>query len=266
MGIIYEPAGKAKEYAPWAANLYRGCAHGCAYCYAPNALFTDREEFHAKPKARKDILAAFEKDCRKLSGRINNILLSFSTDPYQPIESELGLTRQAIEIAHRHGIGVQILTKGGLRAVRDFDLLGDADAFACTLTFLNDAPSLEWEPQAARPEERIASLKQAHEKGIFTWVSLEPVIEPETTLEIIRQTAGFVDQYKVGMLNYHPLTKEIDWLGFGKQAMELLRSLEKAFYIKEDLRKHAGLTEYEYWPETTRRYPSQAALTKGALC
>jgi DNA repair photolyase len=69
---------------------------------------------------------------------------------------------------------------------------------------------MRWEPGAALPEEKINSLRRAHEKGIKTWVSLEPVLYPEITLEIIRRTYGFVDEFKVGTLNYHSHAKNID--------------------------------------------------------
>ena len=71
--------------------------------------------------------------------------------------------------------------------------------------------------------------------GIPTWVSLEPVLDPAVALEIIRQTHPFVDLFKVGKLNYHPLAKSIDWPQFARDAVTLLKSLGKAYYVKNDL-------------------------------
>jgi DNA repair photolyase len=130
-----------------------------------------------------------------------------------------------------------ILTKGGKRAERDFDLLRNGDWFGVTLTLLDGSESLKWEPGAGLPQERIDSLRKAHLLGIKTWVSIEPVINPEISLEIIRQTHQFVDLFKVGKMNYHPVEKTIDWARFGKEAVELLESLGKEYYIKEDLQK-----------------------------
>lgn len=79
--------------------------------------------------------------------------------------------------------------------------------------------------------------RKAHENGIRTWVSLEPVLYPETTLEIIRQTHVFVDEFKVGTLNYHPHLKNIDWRRFAVQAERLLQQLGCHYYLKEDLRR-----------------------------
>ena len=134
MSIIYKPTGRAAEYAEYAANLYSGCSHKCKYCYAPVALRRSKEEFHATPKPRTKILESLEADCKKMNPC--SVLFSFTTDPYQPIEEECGVTRQGIQILKKYGFAVEILTKGGIRAAKDFDLLDERDAFATTLTFL----------------------------------------------------------------------------------------------------------------------------------
>ena len=164
------------------------------------------------------------------------MLLSFTTDPYQPLDEEIGLTRRAIELLHGHGMFVEVLTKGGMRAARDFDLLGPKDAFASTLTFLDEGRSKEWEPRAALPTDRIRAIAEAQDRGIPTWVSLEPVIDPDESIQIIRETHKIVDLFKVGRLNYHPAAAGIDWAKFGREAESLLVSLGKPYYIKDDLR------------------------------
>ena len=130
------------------------------------------------------------------------------------------------------------MTKGGKRAERDFDLLRPGDEFAATLTFLDEQKSLKWEPKAAIPEERIEALRKAHELGITTWVSLEPVIEPAESIKIIRQTHSFVDLFKVGLLNYHPRGKEIDWHKFLQECIATLKQYGCQYYIKKDLRRY----------------------------
>ncbi|MFC2032646.1 radical SAM protein [Chloroflexota bacterium] len=238
--VIYEPRGRAGEYAPLAVNLYRGCGHGCIYCYAPEATFMDHQEF-MKATPRQSIIEKLEIDAPQaaLDGHKGNVLLCFTCDPYQPINDMHGLTRQAIEILHKHGFDVTILTKGGKRAERDFDLLRPGDEFASTLTFLDEHKSLQWEPGAAPTEERIESLRKAHELGIKTWVSLEPVIEPAESIEIIRQTHTFVDLFKVGLLNYHLRGKEIDWRKFLEECIATLKQYKCQYYIKKDLRRYS---------------------------
>jgi len=234
--VIYEPRGKAREYSPLACNLYSGCEHACTYCYAPAATRTDREQFiQAKP--RIDILKNLQKNCQKWEGTKDIVLLCFTCDPYQPIEDEYRITQKAIYMLNMYGFPVQILTKGGMRAVRDFSLLQDNpdNAFSVTLTLDNPTLSKQWEPMAATPEERIESLKIAHSMNIKTWVSFEPVIDPEAVYRMINITHNFVDLYKVGKMNYHPIAKTINWRTFRTKTESMLKSLNKDYYIKKDL-------------------------------
>ncbi len=241
MPVLYIPKGRAREYAPLAANLYNGCSHGCVYCYVPTIppykfKSTPRQEFHDSPRSRNDILRQLERDC--LSGKYDKsqrVLLSFTTDPYQPIDEKCRLTRRAIEILHSYGYAVQILTKGGSRALYDLDVFTAMDAFASTMTLLSDKSSMEWEPGAALPSDRIEAIKTFYESKIPTWISLEPVINPDISIEIIRQTHKFVNLYKIGKINHHPLEAKIDWRIFALQAIEICESLCKPYYIKDDL-------------------------------
>ena len=239
MPIIYEPKGKAREYSPLACNLYSGCEHGCIYCYAPDILYKNKIEF-CQAKPRNNILRLLEKDCIKWQDPKEIVLLCFTCDPYQPIETEYRLTQKAIYMLNMYDFPVQILTKGGLRAVKDFELLAKnpKNAFSVTLTHDNLDISKQWEPGAAPPDERIESLKIAHNMGIKTWVSFEPVIDPEAVYRLIDITHAFVDLYKVGKMNYHPISKTIDWRTFRIKVESLLTSLNKDFYIKKDLMKY----------------------------
>lgn len=234
--VIYETRGRAREYRELACNLYKGCGHGCTYCYAVAATYSTREKF-GRPEPRIGVLAKLERDAYEYGrrGEQRQVMFSFTCDPYQPLDEKLGLTRQAIDICHRHGLHICVLTKGGRRALRDLDLFMPGDAFAATLTTLSPKDSLEWEPHAALPDDRMATLEAFHKRGIYTWVSLEPVIRPEWTFEIIRQTYRYVDQFKVGRMNYVPTP--IDWRRFGLEVTELLETLGCNYYLKEDLRK-----------------------------
>jgi DNA repair photolyase len=234
--VIYEPAGRAREYAARAVNLFSGCDHGCAYCYAPGATHKTREAFY-RASVRVCILRKLEADCASLAGReIEPVLMSFTCDPYQNCEG--GITRKAIEIFRRHNVPFQILTKGGMRAARDFDLYSQRDVFASTLTFTDPVKSREWEPGAALPEDRFEAVRTAHRAGIKTWVSLEPVIDPAQSLEIIEIMHPYVDLLKIGTWNHDARAKAIDWRRFGTEAVERLGELGKDYYIKDDLRKH----------------------------
>ena len=237
--IIYETKGRAREYRELACNLYAGCGHGCVYCYAPDVVRRDRTEFYGEPAPRSSILRNLEADarCYADAGEKRQVLFCFTSDPYQPADERYLLTRRAIETCHRYGLNVCTLTKGGSRALRDLDLFTPRDAFASTLTLLDAAQSLEWEPGAALPDDRLATLQAFHERGIPTWVSLEPVIDPAITLEIIRKSHKFVDEFKVGRLNYHPQANRVNWRKFALDAIEQLESLGCKYYLKHDLRR-----------------------------
>ena len=161
----YEPQGRAAEYSPLAANLYTGCDHRCEYCYAPAALRTTKEK-HAVPKLRKDMIANLRKDADKLekTGDKRQILLCFSCDPYQKFDVDHGLTREALKILLSGNLNVAVLTKGGKRSERDFDLLAAYKAYikyGATLVFADDAEALHREPGAAPTSERIQPASAA---------------------------------------------------------------------------------------------------------
>jgi DNA repair photolyase len=235
--FIYAPKGQAGEYSKLAANPYRGCGHKCRYCYVPGVLHMTRAEFDAGANERAGYLENLSKDARKYQnlGIREQVLLSFTTDPYHPFDTSL--TRATLKVLIEHGLDFCTLTKGGSRALRDLDLFRpDRDAFASSLTLLDDAESEKWEPGAALPADRIETLKRFHEAGIYTWVSLEPVIDVEATLEIIRRTHTFVNLYKVGKLNY--CKRDIDWREFTGQVIELLAQTNSERYLKKDLQPY----------------------------
>jgi DNA repair photolyase len=241
MAAIYEPKGKAREYSPLALNLYKGCAHGCVYCYAPSATFTDRATFSdpAYIRPRPGIIQQLFTDAFRLQGDRREILISFTSDCYQAEEAERGVTREALQILRFFKLRPTILSKAGSLARRDFDVLSSISgaAFAVTLTTDDQGESLRWEPGAALPEDRIDNLKAARAAGISTWVSFEPVVNPEAVYRLIERVAPIVDLIKVGKLNYHPAAQGIDWPRFREQVSALLKKTGKPYYLKEDLRR-----------------------------
>jgi len=171
------------------------------------------------------------------------ILLSFTTDPYQSLDIKYQLTRKAIKILHNHNLSVSILTKGGKRSERDFDLLSknrNLCEYGITLVFIDEAMREKMEPGAAPVVERIEALKKAHKLGIKTYVSLEPVWFPEDALKFIDMTHDFVDLFKVGKLNYHPQQYNVNWTAFRNDVIEKLKEYEVDYYIKKDLEKFSS--------------------------
>lgn len=240
--VIYETKGKAREYCELAANLYRGCSHGCIYCYAPSATYRQREDFYNNVTPRSNILKQLDKDAAELqrSGETRSVLLSFTSDPYQKLDVKEKLTRNAIKILHSHNLKVSILTKGGRRSERDFDLLSsrpELSSYGTTLVFSDETLRQEIEPNAAPTKERIQSLEIAHEFKIPTWASFEPVWTAEQSLELMKEAMDYIDIFKIGKLNYNPQSKNVDWKQFAHDAIKLMKDNNKNYYIKKDLRK-----------------------------
>jgi DNA repair photolyase len=226
---IYEPRNRAREYCDLAVNIYTGCPHGCIYCYAPRVLRKTREEF-AKVQPRRGIANAVRKQLEHDGIKGKKIMLCFTCDPY-PFGVDTTVTEEVIQAIKESGNHVQILTKGGEIARRDFVLLDSNDSFGVTWS----GAKQEDEPYAASEDIRYQSIviaKMVH--GIHTWMSCEPVLDPKAIYAAI-ETFTHVDLFRIGKLNYMP--SEINWAKFGRTCEWLCKKYERNYYIKEDLRQ-----------------------------
>lgn len=235
MKPIYEPKGKAKEYGDFAINIYTGCPHRCYYCFAPNVLHRAKEAFHGCVEPRNGIVESVKRQL--YSDKITDKLihLCFVCDPY-PVGYDTTPTREIIKAIKESGNHVQILTKNGTAAMRDFDLLDKNDWFGVTYagySNLADGVSPD-EPGAGTPYERLNALKFARVLGIRTWVSCEPVLSASDVLYLIEK-GDYIDKFKIGKLNYHP--SKINWKAFGEAAEAACKKYGRNYYIKDGLRK-----------------------------
>ncbi|MCK4823777.1 hypothetical protein KA005_48940, partial [bacterium] len=180
---IYEPKGRAREYAELAVNLFRTCYHGCEYCYSPKVMHVKPEEFFKPPLPRDDIIPKIRSDARQLRAANDRreILMCFTCDLYQPAPFNHDLvrytTRSAIKALLEENLNITILTKGGARSLADVDLIEQHPnqvRYGTTLVFNSDKESKKFEPQAAPTSERILTLEAFHARGIQTWASIEP--------------------------------------------------------------------------------------------
>lgn len=227
MKPIYKPKGAAAEYGDYAINIYTGCPHRCFYCFAPTVLRKDRETFHTDVRPREGIVEAVKQQLvrEKITGQ--TIHLCFTCDPY-PTGYDSTPTREIIEALKNSGNHVQILTKGS--GIRDFDLLDENDWYGITL----DGAITRTGHFDHAPGFRYCDLVKAHEKGIETWVSFEPVLNAENVLGMIKDVVPHADKIKIGKLNYHP--SDIDWKSFGREVESLCKGLGINYYIKDSLR------------------------------
>lgn len=232
------PSGKAAEYSKYALNIGAGCVHGCKYCYAPIFTKKDKGKFHSEFNVKKDLLKKVESDLKvmKEENIKDPVLLCFINDPYQD-EAVSKITGDCISLFKEYGRTFQILTKGGMRAVKHFDMYKNGDRFATTLTFDNDEFSRQIEPLAALPKDRIKALRSAKRAGISTWVSFEPALNEKHIKSLFMKTKDFVDLYKVGMVSSYK-SEITDWKVFTNNMISLFDKYGKSYYIKSELRHH----------------------------
>jgi DNA repair photolyase len=248
--LIETPRGRAAEYADFNLELYQsdastkgGCVHGCTYCYVPGCLKITPKEFRTNVRPREDIIGRLRKEVDFWNVDNSRVLMSFFSDPYQPVTVP-SVTRKALRVLWEAQVPFAILTKGGQRACADFDLYRPGrDAFGTTLTTLRTQEANGIEPGAASPRSRIAAMAEAKARGIHTFLSLEPVLSPEESLDIIDATAPYVDHFRVGKWNHDARADKINWKDFGKKAVARLQAYNCKFTIKHDLERYLhGIT------------------------
>jgi DNA repair photolyase len=234
MKPIYKPSGKAGEYGELALNLHNTCPHKCFYCYAPGVIHKSKEDYFKYGGYRPGLIDATERQLASedITGKL--IHIPFIGDAY-PKGYDSSITRDIIKLLKDYGNHIQLLTKNGEDAERDFDLLDENDWFGVSYSgYENLEDDYCPEPGAGVPHLRLRALKNAHGKGIKTWVSCEPVLDAGDVLYLIK-AANYIDKFKIGKLNYYP--SKIDWCAFGNAAEHLCQKYGRNYYIKEDLRK-----------------------------
>ena len=205
---IYRPNGAAAQYSESACNLYNGCDNGCDYCYnkhCPAYAVLGAPTVSLK-KGLVDEETAFRIFCRELLKWKSEIIASgvlhftFVSDPCLP--QTIDLTWRCITFALSQGVPVQVLTKKadwlGHPAVQDaLTLYRDKLKVGFTLTGRDDL-----EPGASTNAQRIDAMRILHDQcGITTWASIEPIITPQRSYDMITQSMSFCDHYKIGILS-----------------------------------------------------------------
>ena len=173
-------------------NPYRGCEHGCVYCYArPTHCYLGHSaglDFETKLYAKSDAAKLLEQELAKPGYQPQTIALGANTDPYQPIERERQISRRVLEVLSATNHPVGIVTKSALVA-RDIDILAPMAAkglakVAISVTTLDRKVARAMEPRAATPSRRLETIRQLSEAGIPVTVMVAPVIPGLTDHEI----------------------------------------------------------------------------------
>lgn len=165
----------------YTANLYKGCTHGCVYCYAPS-LTHDERRWGTYVDVKTNAPAVLERELRGL--RKDEVFLSSASDPYQPVEARYRLTRRCLGVLLKHDFPVSVLTRSPL-VLRDIDLLKEFD-WARVGMSITSVPTRTFEPGVPPLERRIDTLRKLGEAGITTWVSLAPVVPGIITVDFDR--------------------------------------------------------------------------------
>lgn len=181
-------------------NPYRGCEHGCIYCYARPSHeylgFSAGLDFESKIMVKRDAPALLEEALGNPSFEPQVISLSGNTDCYQPIERKLKLTRACLEVFLKYRNPVGIVTKSAM-ITRDIDVLQQLAKQECvsvsmSITSLDPEVSRRMEPRAPMPEKRLEAMRQLAEAGVPVGVNAAPIIPgltDEELPEIIRRSA-----------------------------------------------------------------------------
>lgn len=216
--LLNRSVSKRQLSLEWSINPYRGCEFGCKYCYArytheflqpeqvaevPIGRYDAPEQPWAKAFEREIYLkenAAWllEQELRKIDPR-EEIAIGTATDPYQPIERRVGLTRSILEVFSRYsGYRIGLITKSNL-VVRDLDLLQriasqNTLVLHLTITTTDAALTRKLEPRAPRPDLRFAALQQLRQAGLRAGVLCSPLLpginDDEVSLDRVAQAAA----------------------------------------------------------------------------
>ena len=207
-------------------NPYRGCEHGCVYCFArPTHAFVGLSpglDFETKLFVKEGAAGKLERELAAPSYKPRTIAIGTNTDPYQPIERERRVMRSILEVLARADHPVGIVTKSSLVA-RDIDILAPMAAkglvkVALSVTTLDPALARTMEPRAAAPAKRLAAIRQLSEAGIPVTVMTAPLIpaindhEVEAILGAARDAGAVEAGYVVLRLPLEVRDLFRDWL------------------------------------------------------
>ena len=207
-------------------NMYRGCEHGCSYCYArPSHTYLGLSaglDFETRLFAKIDVADELRKELNAPSYQCQMIALGANTDPYQPIEKQYRLTRQILKVFVEHRQPLTITTKSA-SVVRDIDLLSELARLnlVCvnlSITTLDSELSRLMEPRASAPHSRIRAVSQLSENGIPVTIFFAPVIpglnehEMEAILEAGSKAGARRAEWTMLRLSHEVRQLFEDWL------------------------------------------------------
>ncbi len=194
----------------YSINPYRGCEHGCTYCFArPTHAYLNLSpglDFESRLFAKVNAAQCLERELSSPNYVCETIALGTNTDPYQPVERKYGITRSLLEVAARFNQPVGIVTKNAL-VERDLDILspmaqrGLATVFV-SVTTLDHQVARRMEPRASAPSRRIEAIRRLSEAGVPVGVMFAPVVPflTDSALESVLEAAADAGATQAGYI------------------------------------------------------------------
>lgn len=233
------------EYGDYTMNHIQGCSHGCMYpCYA----FLMKKRFGqiktyenwVEPYLVSNTLELLDKEIPRLKKDIKSVHLCFSTDPFMYGYTEIcEMSLKAIKKLNDNGIKCSVLTKGTL----PFELskLSSENEYGITMIYTDEHFREKYEPGGAPLEARLSSLKNLHEAGCKTWVSVEPYPTPnivDQDLQALLNRVSFADKIIFGRLNYNKMVSSFeDYKSFykekAKEVIDFCKNNSIDYHIKK---------------------------------
>jgi DNA repair photolyase len=210
----------------WTLNAYRGCEHGCIYCYArpfhEHLGFSSGLDFETRIMAKFDAPRLLKQELNKRSWKGEPIHMSGVTDCYQPLEKKLRLTRQCLEIMTECRQPVTIITKNHL-VTRDIDLYSELARYnaACvgvSVTSLDSSVAAKLEPRASSPQRRLEAIRKLSEAGVPVFVMVAPIVpgltdqEVPAILKAVSEAGAVWSGYTIMRLPYQVKALFLDWV------------------------------------------------------
>ena len=249
----------------YTANLYRGCTHGCVYCYAPS-LVHDERRWGGYVDAKVNAPATLRRELRE--AEMAPVFLSSASDPYQPVEARYRLTRRCLEELHAFAFPVVVLTRSPL-VLRDLEILKRLEwvRVGCSMS---TASGRLYEPGVPPIERRLETLRALADAGIRTWVSLAPVVPGIVTVEVegllSRLRDAGVEAVTPGLLRFqgYDVSREMFERSTGVKAETALEAGEETIARVREAVSRAGFrapSEFFKW----KRPPAPPGLD-GFVC
>ena len=174
--ILHRPAGRLSA-VDFSLNPYQGCTFACTYCYAAFFVPDDdqREQWGRWVRVKTNAVEKLRNSRVDLRGK--SVLMSSATDPYQPIEQRLELTRSLLPILARRGANLTVQTRSPI-AARDIDLFQEFERIRVNLSITTDSEEVrrKFEPQCASIERRLEAVAKIADAGIRTGIGVSPLL------------------------------------------------------------------------------------------